>query len=91
MKKALVPISAIRFDEEQTYSPEAVAVLYELGFLDDDSCTYTAQVRVDHGEDRAEVSRALREKLSAEDAERLISFLDAHGWDASFYVTWGDC
>lgn len=91
MQNAMVPISAVRFDQNRAFSPDAVPILYEMGFLDDDSCTYTTQVRVCHGEHRAEVSDALREKLPSDEAERLISYLDAQDWNVSFYVTWGDC
>jgi hypothetical protein len=77
MQKAMVPLSDVRFDGKRIFPPEAAPILYDMGFLDDEECTYTTLVRVVHGEHRAEASQALREQLPAEDAERLISFLDA--------------
>jgi hypothetical protein len=91
MQKAMVPLSDVRFEDKRIFSAEAAPILYDMGFLDDEECTYTTRVRVFHGEQRAEVSEALRDKLPAVDAERLISYLDAHDWDVSFFVTWGDC
>jgi len=41
---------------------------------------------VPHDAEREEIRQALRERLPTEEANRLITFLDANDWDVSFFV-----
>ncbi len=86
MAQVMVPICALRYDEKAAFPLEAVSVFHQCDLMDDDAYTFTMQIRAVHDPDREEIRRALRERLPASEADRLIKFLDANDWDVSFFV-----
>ena len=86
MAQVMVPICALRYDNKDAFPPEAATVFHEYDLVDDDAYTFTMQIRMVHESDREGIRQALRERLPASDAERLIKFLDANDWGVSFFV-----
>ncbi len=86
MAQVMVPICALRYDEKAAYPLEAASVFHEYDLVDDDSYTFTMQVRVVHEPNREEIRQALRDRLPANEADRFIKFLDVNDWDVSFFV-----
>lgn len=86
MAQVMVPICALRYEERDAFPLGAAAVFHEHDLMDDDAYTFTMQIGVLHEHDREEIRQALRETLSAREADRLIKFLDGNDWDVSFFV-----
>lgn len=88
---AMVPMSAISYEEKEGFLVKAAHIFYEEGVMDDDPYSYTMQVRVCRESDRVELRRILKRKLPRAEAQRLIEFLDANDWEVSFFVGSVDC
>ena len=86
MARVMVPICDLQYDEDTAFPLKAAGVFHEYDLMDDDAYTFTMQIRVVHEGNREEMRQALREKLGANEASRLIKFLDGRDWDVSFFV-----
>jgi hypothetical protein len=96
MSKATVPIIKLTYPPEFSFPNECFDVFQEEDVWNTpEDFTFTGRVSIEEGsrhenylEKREAVKAKLRVRLSADEAERLITLLDEHGWDVSFFV---DC
>lgn len=92
MARAMVPIGSLRYAKRMTFPVEAAEVFHQCDLMEDDGYSYTFQVRSPPEPARGEIRQALRERVPARHAQRLIEFLDAHDWDVAFFVdSYEDC
>ena len=86
MARAVIPIIALTYGE--AFDLDALDVFSEHGVNGEDEFTFTTRVSVTDPASRGAVREALRSRLPADQAERLVALLDGNEWDVSFLV---DC
>ncbi|GEM_PF-4659488 len=95
MAKVAVPIIKLRYDSADAYPNDVVAVFEDAGaWTPAEDYTFTGRVSIDADtpKERTAQRNAIAAKLCTimprAQAERLITLLDEHNWDVSFFV---DC
>ena len=86
MATKVVPFTLVEYPAQRTFPEKIFDIFYAAGHVDDDPFSSIFRVRVERNEDRDDLRRALRRRLSPRDAEGLIWFLDDRDWDAAFLI-----
>ena len=86
MAKACVPIMSLKYEAAQTFNLDLANILADEDATVDDEFTYTMRVFAPDDRQREKIAAKIRERLPADQAEKVLSFFNYHDWDVSFFV-----
>jgi len=86
MAKGCVPIMSLKYEGAQTFNLDLANILADEDATVDDQFTYTMRVFAPDDKQREKIAVKIRERLPADQAEKVLSFFKYHDWDVSFLV-----